>query len=88
MKCYGVIAEWNPMHRGHELPLRAARAAGATHLVGVMSGNYTQRGTPAQLPWKYRAAAALESGCDLVLQRPLPYAAAPAERFAAGGIAA
>lgn len=86
MKCFGVIAEWNPLHRGHLLLPEAARAAGASHLVGVMSGNFTERGEPALCPWRYRVRAALHSGFDLVLQLPLPYAAATAERFASGGI--
>lgn len=87
MKCAGIIAEWNPFHRGHLVPLEAARRAGATHIVAVMSGNFVQRGEMALCPWPYRVRAALQCGCDLVVQLPLPYAAATAERFAAGGVA-
>ena len=74
MQVAGIIAEWNPLHRGHLLPLREARRRGATHIVAILSGNYVQRGEPALCPWPYRAAAALHSGVDLVLQLPLPYA--------------
>lgn len=87
MKCAGIIVEWNPFHRGHCLPLLAARQHGATHIVAVMSGNYVQRGEAALLPKEYRVRAALQNGCDLVLELPLPYATATAERFAAGGVA-
>ena len=87
MKIAGIIAEYNPLHRGHLLPAEAARAAGATHTVAVMSGNFVQRGEPALCPWPYRVAAALQSGIDLVVQLPLPYAAATAEHFAGGAVA-
>ena len=66
MQVAGIIAEWNPLHRGHLLPLREARRRGATHIVAILSGNYVQRGEPALCPWPYRAAAALHSGVDLV----------------------
>lgn len=87
MKIAGIIAEYNPLHRGHLLPAEAARAAGATHTVAVMSGNFVQRGEPALCPWPYRVTAALQSGIDLVVQLPLPYAAATAEHFAGGAVA-
>lgn len=86
MLCMGVVAEWNPFHRGHQRLLEEAGRKGATHLVAVMSGNFTQRGEPAVCPWPYRARAALRSGCDLILQLPLPYAVGTAERFASGSI--
>lgn len=88
MTVCGIIAEYNPLHRGHLLPAEAARTAGATHIVAVMSGNFVQRGEPALCPWQYRVTAALQSGIDLVLQLPLPYAAATAEHFAVGGVSA
>ena len=87
MQVAGIIAEWNPLHRGHLLPLREARRRGATHIVAILSGNYVQRGEPALCPWPYRTAAALHSGVDLVLQLPLPYATATAEHFAGGAVA-
>lgn len=83
----GVIAEWNPFHRGHRFLLEEARRRGATHIVAVMSGNYVQRGEPALCPKCYRTAAALQNGADLVVELPLPYAVATAERFAAGSVA-
>lgn len=87
MNCTGIIAEWNPFHLGHCHLLEAARHGGATHIVAVMSGNYVQRGEAALCPKRYRVSAALQCGCDLVLELPLPYAAATAERFAFGGVA-
>ena len=46
-----------------------------------------QRGEPALLEKSARAQAALRCGADLVLELPLPYACATAERFAFGAVA-
>ena len=86
MKIAGIIAEYNPFHNGHLLQIEATRAAGAGAIVAVMGGNWLQRGAPALCRKQARARAALLSGADLVLELPLPYAAATAERFAFGGV--
>ena len=82
----GIVAEYNPFHNGHAHLIEAARAAGATHIVAVMSGSFVQRGGPACAPKTVRANAAVACGADLVLELPLPYAMATAERFAAGAV--
>jgi len=70
----GIIAEYNPFHNGHALLIEKARAAGATHIIAVMSGNFVQRGEPALFHHTKRTKAALLGGVDLVLQLPVPYA--------------
>ena len=87
MKITGIIAEYNPFHKGHQLHIQTARQRGATHVAVVMSGNFVQRGAPALLSKQLRARAALESWADLVLELPLPYACATAQRCAYGGVA-
>jgi len=83
----GIIAEYDPFHNGHLYHIEQTRWQGkATHIVVVMSGNYTQRGTPAACPKRARAYAAIKNGADLVIELPLPFACAPAEKFAFGGI--
>jgi predicted nucleotidyltransferase len=82
----GIISEYNPFHLGHEYLIRQLRANGATHIVAVMSGNFVQRGEAAILSKYARARQALLSGVDLVIELPLPWAAAGAERFAMGGV--
>lgn len=82
----GIVAEYNPFHNGHAHQIEATRAAGATHIVAVMSGNFIQRGGPACAPKHVRANAAAACGADLVLELPLPYAMATAERFACGAL--
>ena len=83
----GVIAEYNPFHRGHGWLLTETRRRGATHIVAVMSGCYVQRGEPAMWDKWVRTRAALLGGADLVVELPLPYACATAERFAWGAVA-
>lgn len=87
MQITGIIAEYDPFHKGHAAHIAAARSAGASHIVVVMSGNFTQRGKPALLPKSSRTEMALANGADLVLELPLPWAMAPAEGFATGGVA-
>lgn len=90
MRIAGIIAEYDPFHKGHEAHIQATRAengGGATHVVSIISGNFTQRGEPALISKFSRAEMALRAGADLVLELPLPWAMAPAEHFAAGGVA-
>ena len=84
----GIIIEYNPMHSGHQYLLERTRTllGPETAVIGVMSGDFVQRGDFALVRRQARARAAVESGVDLVLELPLPWAAAPAERFAAGGV--
>lgn len=87
MNVCGVIAEYDPFHKGHERHLRLAREkTGADHIVCVMSGSFTQRGLPALLPAPIRAEMALRCGADVVLQLPYAFSAREAEYFALGGV--
>ena len=81
-----VIAEFNPFHRGHAYLLRRCREMGAYCVLAVMSGNYVQRGGPAIFERALRTRAALLCGADLVVELPLPFAMATAERFAHGAV--
>ena len=84
----GVIAEYDPFHKGHERHLRLAREkAEADFIVCVMSGSFTQRGLPALLPAHARAEMALRCGADVVLQMPYAFSVREAEYFALGGVA-
>lgn len=84
--CFGVVAEFNPFHNGHAALCKAARERGAQEIIAVMSGNFVQRGEIAVSDKHVRAQAALCSGVDLVLELPLPWAMAPARRFALGAV--
>ena len=84
----GIIIEYNPLHSGHVYMLEETRRRlGAdTAVVGVMSGDFVQRGDFAIARKQARARAAVESGVDLVLELPLPWAVSSAEGFADGGV--
>jgi predicted nucleotidyltransferase len=82
----GIVAEYNPFHLGHAYQLEQTKRAGATHIVSVMSGNFVQRGEPAIALKHARVKAAIESGVDLVVDLPIPWACAPAMTFANGAV--
>ena len=86
MGVVGIICEYNPLHSGHADMLRRLRQNGAGAIVCAMSGNFVQRGECAVAGKLARAETALRCGADLVLEIPTPWAAAPAETFARGGV--
>lgn len=88
MAVAGVIAEYNPFHRGHAWQIAEIRRrlGDGTAVVACMSGNFVQRGEFAIFSKHRRAEAALLGGVDLVLELPTPWSAAGAERFAQGGV--
>ena len=87
MKITGIIAEYNPFHNGHLYQIKKARElTGADYIIVVMSGNLTQRGTPALIDKYSRSKMALMGGADLVIELPACYATASAEYFAMGAI--
>lgn len=86
MKISSVICEYNPFHNGHKLMLEDMRKNGATHIVACMSGNFTQRGDFAVFSKWQRTKTALLNGADLVVELPVSFSCANAERFALGGV--
>ncbi len=83
----GIIAEYNPFHRGHENQITLLKETyGFEGVVVCMSGEFTQRGEPAIAPALLRARAAVEAGADLVIRLPVLYAVSGAEYFAMGGV--
>lgn len=88
MKVLGIIAEYNPFHKGHSYQIDTLKEKiKADYVVAAMSGNFVQRGAPALMEKYSRAQMALRCGADLVLELPALYATASAEYFARGGIA-
>lgn len=84
MKIAGIIAEYNPFHSGHARHISLTREK-ADIIVVALSGNFVQRGEPALCDKGLRASMAMESGADLVLELPVAWSMASAERFAMGG---
>ena len=87
MKTAGIIAEYNPFHKGHEYQIRYTKEKlKADYVIVAMSGDYVQRGTPALISKHTRAEMALRCGADLVLEMPVSVSTASAEAFAMGGV--
>ena len=87
MKTIGIIAEFNPFHKGHEYLINEVRRlSGADSVVVVMSGDYVQRGECALWNKYTRTNMAVMSGVDLVLELPCVFATGSARDFAYGAV--
>lgn len=88
MNVVGIIAEYNPFHRGHEYQIHKLKELCHTdYVIAAMSGNFVQRGAPALMDKYSRTQMALNCGADLVLELPALFSTASAEYFAMGGVA-
>lgn len=87
MNTIGIIAEYNPFHKGHAHQLEGLRQKyPETTLLVVMSGDFVQRGTPAIFSKFHRAQWAVMGGADIVFELPSMFAVSSAEYFASGGV--
>jgi len=88
MNTVGIICEYNPFHLGHAGHIEKTRQAlgEESAVVGIMSGNYVQRGDFAILCKHTRAKMAVLCGVNLVIELPAPYALLSAEGFAKAGV--
>lgn len=86
MKIAAVISEFNPFHNGHKYLVEKIKNEHADCVIAIMSGNFVQRGEVAIADKYLRTQAALEGGCDLVVELPAVFALSSAERFAKGGV--
>ena len=87
MKIAVIIAEFNPLHKGHEYLIQQTRAlTDCTHIVVIQTGNFTQRAEPTIIEKHLRAQSAVMCGVDAVLEMPTAYATSNAEVFAKAGV--
>lgn len=87
MKACGIIAEYNPFHKGHHYQIEQIRTqTDADVIVVAMSGNFVQRGEPAIENKWHRAKMALENGADLIVELPTLSSTQATDWFAAGGV--
>lgn len=87
MNVAAVIAEYNPFHNGHKYHIQETkRQTDNACVMAIMSGNFVQRGECAVIDKRARAESALLNGADLVVELPVPWATASAERFARGAV--
>lgn len=87
MSVLGIVAEYNPFHRGHLHHLRTAVASVSPDSVLVaLSGPFTQRGEAALLSPFARAECALAAGADAVVALPVLWTVRDAEHYALGAV--
>ena len=83
----GIIAEFNPLHKGHESLIRFTKALPDSEgLVVVLSSNFTQRGSPSIVNKFIRSWLTIKAGADLVIELPFIYACSAGENFADGAV--
>ena len=71
MALIGILAEYNPLHRGHAYQLAwVKRHFPQDQILVLMSGNVVQRGEFAIIDKWHRAQAAVAAGADLVIELP------------------
>ena len=80
----GIIAEFNPLHKGHEILIKSQKKFGAC--VIVLSSNFTQRGSPSLIDKFSRAEMAVKAGADLVIEIPFIFACSAAQDFSRGAV--
>ena len=89
MNVVGIIAEYNPFHKGHADQIQKAKEqCGAEFAVVVMNGDFVQRGEPAIFDKYTRTKEALLGGADLIFELPVRFGLSSAGDFAMGGILA
>ncbi len=87
MKICGIVCEYNPFHNGHLYQIQMLKQdLGFDAVVGIMSGNWVQRGDVAVFDKQTRSKAAILNGMDLVIELPTIYAMQSAEIFAQNAI--
>ena len=86
MKTGAIICEYNPLHNGHQYQIQQTKNTGITHLIGILSDDFVQRGETAILNKFERAELALKAGMDLIIELPMPYSCASAECYARGAV--
>ncbi len=83
----GIIAEYNPFHKGHLYHIHKIKGLFPDSLlVLVLSSCFTERGIPSILNKWDKTEIALHYGVDLVVELPFPFATQSADIFARGAI--
>lgn len=86
MEAIGIVAEYNPFHKGHLWHIQQTKKTKNLPIIAIISGSIMQRGEPAFADKWLRARMAIECGVDLVLELPTAFSLRSAEFFAKGGV--
>lgn len=83
----GIIAEFNPLHEGHESLIQFAKSLpNSEGVIVILSSNFTQRGSPSIVDKFSRASMAVMAGADLVIELPFLYACSAGQDFSRGSV--
>ena len=83
----GIIAEFNPLHKGHESLLKFTKSLqNSEGVIVILSSNFTQRGSPGIADKFVRASMAVIAGADLVIELPFLYACSAGQDFSRGAL--
>lgn len=87
MHVIGIIAEYNPFHKGHLYQINKIKEKYPNSLlVVVTSSSFTQRGDISLLNKWDKTKIALENNVDLVVELPFVYSTQSSDLFAEGAI--
>ncbi|MCB2292051.1 nucleotidyltransferase [Clostridium algoriphilum] len=87
MNITGIIVEYNPLHNGHVYHINKTKElTNCDVLIGVMSGNFAQRGIPSSIDKWTKTKMAINNGVDLVIELPSVYSVSSAEFFSGGAV--
>lgn len=88
MKVLGIVAEYDPLHIGHEWHIAESRKAVSPDAVYIaLSPCFKQRGELSLLSPMDRAACAIDAGADAVFALPVLWTIRDAEHYALGAVA-
>ena len=87
MKITGIVAEYNPLHLGHQYHIgKSLEYTQAEGIIALISANFTQRGEPAIADKFARARMAMTCGVNLALELPCAFSCRNAGIFADAAI--
>jgi predicted nucleotidyltransferase len=86
MNIAAILCEYNPLHAGHRRHIDLTRAEGFDAVVGVMSGNFVQRGDLAIYDKWTRAKSAVDAGINLIVEMPTACVLQSAQGYAECGV--
>ena len=87
MHIIGIIAEYNPFHKGHLYQINKIKEKYPNSLlVVVTSSSFTQRGNISLLNKWDKTKIALDNNVDLVVELPFVYSTQSSDLFAEGAI--
>lgn len=84
MNVSAIISEYNPMHKGHSYQINKIKNSNDSLVISILGSNFVQRGDLAIMSKSARTKAALSAGADLVIELPVIWSCASAEKFAFG----